>query len=123
MRQLYLILFILLLGTTSCGTTTDTEEGGPVLIVEPGMIFATPEITAPSGATIAILNRTDQPLHIVSQSAEDQFDDTGEFDILVPSSGAQVLTLPEAPSGTVFFYYDAFYTTSMTPDSGTITIE
>lgn len=121
----YFFASLLLVFTFACGQETDpdTTGDGLVIIIASGNIFATPDLTAPSGSTVVILNRDDSPHSITSQSAEDTFDNTGTFDVLVASDGTNLLTLPEATSGTVFFFYDRFYEDSMSPASGTITIE
>jgi len=108
----------------SCGEeeASDTEDG-EVIVIGAGNTFATPDITAPAGATITILNRDDNPHTVTSQTAEDAFDNTGVFDAMVPSDGTQILTLPAAASGTVFFFYDRFYEDVMSPANGSITIE
>ena len=128
----YLFSFLLLFSIASCSSTSESEgddeeeeeaEEGTVLTISSGNIFATPDITAPSGSTITIVNDDSSSHTVTSQSAESAFDDTGDFDVTVASEGTALLTLPEAASGTVFFYYCRFHLDSMSPSSGTITIE
>lgn len=117
-------LFFLFLIFAACGqedgTTSTTNHE---LVIGSGEIFETPDITAPSGAVVTILNHDGTPHTITSESAAGAFDNDGTFDVLVPSSGDQVLTLPVAPSGTIYFYYCRFHQGGMTPTDGTITIE
>ncbi|MBI2340717.1 MAG: hypothetical protein HYU99_10215 [Deltaproteobacteria bacterium] len=127
--QFWLPLLVLAFSSVSCGSTSDSEESeeddeeGVTLTISAGHVFATPALTAPSGSTITVINNDDTPHTVTSQSAEDAFDDTGDFDVTVSSGGTALLTLPEAASGTVFFYYCAFHVDGMSPSSGTIAIE
>ena len=122
MKKIFFFTLIFLFG--SCASQEVVlDDGNPNVIVIGEMVFATPDIIAPSGATIVILNNDDTPHSVTSQSAEDAFDNDGTFDVLVSSDGNGLLTLPEAPSGTVFYFYCKFHTSLMSPSTGTITIE
>lgn len=122
----FLLILIFLIPLPSCGGEEETDtsdEDGPVIVIGSGNIFATPDIEAPSEGVITIINNDDSPHSITSQSAEDAFDDTGDFDVAVPSESVQILTLPMAAPGDVFFYYDKFFEDGMNPANGMITIE
>ena len=122
MKKILFIVFAFF--SVSCASDEQVLDlGDPNVIVINEMTFVTPDITAPSGATITILNNDDAPHTITSESAEDAFDNDGTFDVPVISNGDGLLTLPEASSGTVFYFYCRFHTSLMTPSTGTITIE
>ncbi|MBI4411439.1 MAG: hypothetical protein HY541_03025 [Deltaproteobacteria bacterium] len=124
MRRFFILFLVF--SFLSCGEeeeAVDTTGEGPSLVIASGSVFATPDISAASGATVTIINNDDSPHTVTSESAESAFDETGDFDVTVSSEGTALLTLPEAPSGTVFFYYCRFHLDSMNPSSGTITIE
>ena len=92
-------------------------------MITSGEVLAPPEITAPAGSTLTIRNN-DEVMHTVtSESAEGAFDDTGDFDVLASAGGIQVLTVPEAESGTIFYYYCRLHKSAMTPADGKIIIE
>lgn len=119
------VLIFLIALNISCGeeATTETDSSDATLIISEGSIFTTPELTSPSGGTILIVNNDQAPHTITSQSAEDTFDNTGDFEVAVASEGNAILTLPEAESGTIFYYYCALHFDDMSPSTGTITIE
>ncbi|MDO8519661.1 MAG: hypothetical protein Q7T11_05820 [Deltaproteobacteria bacterium] len=102
---------------------TDDPVSANTIIIGEGNSFITSEVTASSGEVLAVINHDDTPHSITSESAVGAFDDTGDFDVLVPSEGTQVLELPEAVSGTVYFFYCRLHDEIMTPADGTITIE
>ncbi len=118
-----LFLLILFCFCISCGDNlTSNDAGGPVIVIEAGEILATSTINADSESTITIINHDDAPHTITSASALDAFDNSGDFDVLVPASGNALLTLPEAVSGDEFFFYCRFHTEAMSPASGVIII-
>ena len=119
-------IFLLFLIFTACGSSEETDttsEGDATLIIGEGEIFTTTELTAPSGGVITILNQDSTPHTVTSESSAGAFDDTGDFNVLVASDGEGLLTLPEAASGTIFYYYCRLHEEAMTPAGGTITIE
>lgn len=122
MKKIFILTLAFLFGSCASEEVV-VSDGDPNVIVIGEMVFVTPDIVAPSGATIVILNNDNTPHSVTSESAEDAFDDDGTFDVSVGSDGDGLLTLPEAPSGTVFYFYCKFHTSLMSPSTGTITIE
>lgn len=118
------IIFFLFSLLISCGEDTTEEPTDEVdILITSGEVFATPEILVSSGATLTIRN-SDEVIHTVtSESAEGAFDNTGDFDVLISAGGIQVLTLPAAESGTIFYYYCRLHEGAMTPADGRIVIE
>ncbi len=124
MKRLTLFLFSSILFFSACASSDSIDTGNDTtLIISQGNIFATTALTATSGGVVTVVNDDDTLHTIASESAEDAFDNTGSFNITVTSQGTEVFTLPTATSGTVFFFYCAIHTSSMTPANGTITIE
>ena len=122
MINIFLAIFLFLVG---CGEAASSapQSNGTTIVIESDRILVTPNITAAAGAAVPIVNHDTESHTITSQSAENSFDDNGTFDVLIPAQSTQVLTLPNAPIGTVFFYYSRFDTDLLNPSSGTITIE
>lgn len=130
-RRSRLAIFLMLIGlfTYSCAkeadpflNPTEVENDGTIRIESPHILL-TESITVSSGAQIVVINNDSMSHHLASQSAADAFDDTGDFEMLVPSGGRAVLTMPVAASGTTFFFYDKILKESLLPTGGTITIE
>lgn len=124
MRLIHLL--ILAVAITACSKAEpepETVSGDSTLLIESPFTFVNPEMTSASGAQITIVNQDDVPHTVTSQSAPGAFDDTGDFDAIVGSEGVQIFVLPEAPSGTEFYFYCRFHQETMIPDSGTITIQ
>lgn len=117
-----LFLFILCFYISCSDNLASHDTGGPVIVIEAGEVLTTSTISANSEATITIINNDDSPHTITSESSLDAFDNTGDFDILVPASGNVLLTLPEAVTGDEFFFYCRFHTEVMSPASGVIII-
>lgn len=118
--------FLLLCSFVYCGdeSSTTDSEGAPVIIIASGGTLATSSLTALAGESLSILNNDNSPHTITSQTASDAFDDSGTFDVEIPSDGVGILTLPaDAASGTVFYFYCRYFETALSPSSGTITIE
>ncbi|MBX7149801.1 hypothetical protein K1X76_12075 [bacterium] len=124
MKKFFSIILLLI-----CLSCSKEEEAalpleGPVIVIAEGFIFATPDITAQPGDTIIVDNEDNNPHTITSESAPGAFDDTGTFDVLVPSDGTNTFTIPDtAVAGDVFYFYCRFFEGSMTPVDGTITVE
>lgn len=124
--MIFLRMFIIILALASCGSPQEEPVPSistPTLVIGPSSTFATTELTVRSGSTLLISNMADTPHTITSQSAPDAYDQTGDFDVLVPSNSHAYLSVPTAASGTVFYFYCDFYLENMTPSFGTMTIE
>ena len=117
------ILLLFLFFSACAADETDEPASANMILIEEGHTFVTSEITAASGEVLAVINNDDTPHSITSESAPGAFDDTGDFDVLVPSEGSQVLAVPEAPVGTIFYFYCRLHGDTMTPADGMITIE
>lgn len=120
----YFTLFILF-AFISCGSTpaqTITTDSNTIVIID--LTFLPDTTTADPGQTIFFSNQDDVPHQILSQSAVDQFDDTGEFDSLIINSGEiREITIPTtATSGSTLFFYDDFFEDTMVTPNGTITV-
>lgn len=122
---LSVLFFVCLLSFFSCGEGEAEDEGesDALIVIEEGDVFATTEITAPSEGIVTILNRDDTAHTITATAEEGSFAASGDFDVTVAADSSAILTLPEAPSGTVFIFYCRFHEDSMSPDEGTITVE
>ena len=105
-----LILSLLFLLPIACGNNDEEaiNTTDAILYISEGLDFTPLELVLPAGANITILNRHSSPHSVTSQSAPDTFDNTGDFDVLIPSDGVNYLTVPDAPSGTIFYYYRRF---------------
>lgn len=122
MRGLFFILFLLIL--SGCGENTTEEPTDEVdILIASGSVLTTPEVTASAGAVLTIRNNDEVTHTVTSESAEGAFDNTGDFDVLISAGGIQVLTLPEAGAGTIFYYYCRLHEGAMTPADGIITID
>jgi hypothetical protein len=120
-----LLIFILIFSLFSCQETEDPThaEADATIIITSTLNLIPSEIFVPSGGRISIINEDSNPHTITSQSAADAFDNSGTFDVLVPSGGVANLTIPESPSGTVYHFYCRFYLGALSPSGGSITIE
>lgn len=117
--------WICFLSLVACGQAeTFSETNTPFILLSEGEILTTSEITVASDQSIIIINHDTTPHTITSETAIGAFDNSGDFDVLVPASGTALLTLPEdAVSGDEFFFYCRFHEDVMTPSDGRIIIE
>jgi plastocyanin len=114
---------------SACGSSSPSSGTLPpgYYITIRNMSFSPPNLAAPAGATVTVLNR-DAMVHSVTQQATaatytpgapagtTPFD-TGLF------SGTRTFTLPGGlADGTVLHYYCSNHTTTMLTPNGTITI-
>lgn len=105
---------------TSCGQdpiTNATTETQTITIVEESFVPAS--VTVSAGDTIFFYNEDTVPHHILTESAEGLFDNSGLFDSLVIDVGemASVLVPNTVSSGeTLFFYCDFFRDSMITPN-------
>lgn len=121
------ILFLLIaLGSFSCGkenllTTVPNEQ----IILIKDYQFTPLTLTVEPGDVIFFRNDDDVPHRILSQSAENIFDDTGEFDSLIIPRGVvgQIEIPSDAVSGSSFYFYDEILEDQMFTPSGILTVE
>lgn len=101
------------------------DTGNQSQVVIQNFTFEPTEITASAGDTIVFTNFDDVPHLILSQSAEDSFDDTEEFDdSLLIVDGSNSITIPDdAAVGDVFYFYCGYLEEVMATPTGTITIK
>lgn len=87
--------------------------------------FIPTDITAAAGDIIFFYNADSSPHQILSESAENLFDDTGDLDSLIISAGqSAAVTIPStSTSGTIIYFYDDILRDLMITPNGTITIE
>jgi hypothetical protein len=104
-------------------SNTPTDNSSSISILE--FSFVPQSITVEPGETVFILNDDTIPHHILSQSAEDAFDDTSLFDSLeIPVDGVGYITIPEdAVVGDTLFYYSSTLEGDMLTPNGSIVIE
>ena len=110
----------------SCGSnpvTTTTSDSILILILDGQFIPS--EITASAGQTIFFDNRDLTHHQILSQSASDSFDNTGDFSSnVIDIDQVGLIIIPEtAVSGDQFFFYSGDRQASMITPNGTITIQ
>jgi len=121
----YLFIFILF-AISSCGSTPTadpiTTNSETISII--GFTFLPDTISADPGQTIFFYNRDAIVYQILSQSAPDQFDDTGLFEsLIIETNQVQEITIPStATSGSTLFFYDNFLQDTMATPNGTINI-
>jgi hypothetical protein len=126
MRYFFTIFFSLcIICLPACGVEEDEVVGDnlPSIIITSGGTLATTAINAESESTVIIINNDSEPHTITSQSADGAFDNTGDFDVIVPAGGKALLTLPAAAAGTVYSFYCRFHTNAQIPANGSITVE
>lgn len=110
----------------SCGSdvaTTAASENPAVVITN--LSFVPQTLSASAGETVVILNEDAVPHHILSQSAENSFDNTGDFDSqTIPAGKASLITIPDtALSGRTLFFYDEFFKGAMATPNGRVEVE
>jgi len=119
--------FLLFVSFIDCGdesSVTDSGSDTKVIIITSGGTLATSNLTAGAGETLSILNHDYSPHTITSQTTTDAFDDSGTFDVEVPSDGVGILTIPaDAVVGTIYYFYCRYFEEALSPPTGTITIE
>lgn len=125
LRLLFLLPSAFFLLTTNCAT----DEANVVLnnsetIAIISNTFQPEIIEAEPGQILFFRNFDDIPHQILSQSAPDQFDDTGTFDSLIITSGeTREITIPDTTaSGTTLFFYDGILEDTMVTPNGEIDV-
>lgn len=99
------------------------ESDAFVLIDISGNFFDA-DVTMPADGTLFILNHDDSAHTVTSQSAPGAFDNTGDFDVIVPSDFSQVVQLPDnAAPGQVYHFYCRFHLDAYADPNGSITVE
>lgn len=109
-----------------CGdqATEDPTSDSPTLIISAGNVFTTTTLTVAATDAITVINNDSSAHTVTSESAEDAFDNSGDFDVVVAGGGSAILTLPaDAVGGDIFLFYCRLHTSAMSPATGTITVE
>lgn len=120
-----LILCVLAVFCVRCDTEDMFPLEGNQTVFIADYTFSPREVTASPGQDVIFFNMDNEPHRILSQSAEDAFDNTGAFDSLpIPSGEVSSITIPDtAVVGDQFFFYDDYLQDAMATPSGVITIE
>ncbi len=117
------LLFFFLFG---CGTTAAPElpQADNTILIDLTGDFMDTELTVLPGDNIVIQNRDGSPHTVTSQSSPGAFDNTGDFDVVIPARSGNILTVPETSlPGDVFYYYCRFHQDAYPNANGTLTIE
>lgn len=107
------------------GTDSNTGEGTDTqTITIAGMSFSPLTLDAAPGETITVVNAAAVAHTVTSESAEDAFDDSGDFDTGSLSSGGEgSITIPaDATADTDLFFYCEIHKGGMDTPNGTIHI-
>jgi len=118
------LLFLFLL----CGCNNETENDAPdtddLIVVIENNQFIPQTFSAESGATIFFENLDGTPHQILSQSAEDHFDDTQIFSSeIITTNNFGFIELPDdAETGEIFYFYCGIFTDAMATPNGVIEI-
>lgn len=121
-----IILFLaltLLIGCQQNNTVTPPDGNATIVIID--QTFTPTEISATAGQILFFYNQDGITHRILSQSANNTFDDTQNFDSgIITDDSFGVITVPEsAITGDVFYFYDDVLRSTMITPNGTITVE
>jgi plastocyanin len=121
----FVLLLALVFPFVSCGSSSDSGGGDDDLtIIIDNMAFETTELNALPGDTITVINDDDEDHTVTSESAQNAFDDSGDFDtgILEPGE-TDTFTIPfDASIGDSFFFYCDVHEATMVTPNGRIDI-
>lgn len=123
MKLLLLIPFILFF---SCGKAPvqSTAPNQQIILIKDFQFF--PEtLSVNAGDVVFFMNESIVPHHILSESAEDLFDDTGDIDsLIIPVGVTSSVTIPDdVISGDIIFFYDDVLKDQMVTSTGTFVVE
>lgn len=110
---------------TACNSTTlSTPPDTSTTVVIQNQSFIPESITVDAGETVFFINNDSLTYQVLSQSADNQFDDTGDIDSgNLPSGAVTSITIDEtASSGDVFYFYEFYLQDAMATPNGTITV-
>lgn len=117
---------ILLVSVSACGDRESliTNPDDKIIFILDGA-FVPDSVTVAPGDDVFFLNEDGIPHQIVSQSAENQFDNSGAFDsFVIPPNQIGLIVIPEdAISGTTFFFYDEILLDQMVTPNGSLVVE
>lgn len=87
--------------------------------------FVPESVSVLPGDEVFFLNEDIVPHQIVSQSAENQFDNSGAFDsLIIPPNQVGLIVIPDdAVSGTTLFFYDEILLDQMVTPNGSLVVE
>lgn len=122
------ILIILTLAVTfsQCGdrkAAITNPDDQIILIID--NTFVPNSLTVSPGDEIFFMNNDNIPHQILSQSAENIFDDTGLFEsLIIPNDQLSSVIIPEdALPGTTLFFYDGVLLDQMSSPNGSFVVE
>lgn len=126
-QNLSLSFFVLmaLFFSTNCGEGEDIliDDSATIFIV--GYAFSPTTISAPAGSSVFFYNQDDVPHHILSESTNDAFDDSGLLDSqpILPGEIASVIIPSASASGAEIHFYDDLLQDEMVTPNGIIVVE
>lgn len=119
-------LWLCLVCITACGVfESEGIATDDTTIIITGFTFVPGDITAAPGDTVTFLNWDDYPHRILSQSANDLFDDTGALDSdIIPPGDARTVTVPDnSIRGDIIAFYDDVFRDDMITPNGAVVVE
>jgi len=121
LKSIFLIISLFTLN--SCGVVVEADSNNNIILLIDDT-FVPDTLSASAGEIIFIKNENGTPIHVLSQTAVDQFDDTGTFDSFVLDGEINSITVPAtAAVGDTFIFYDDLMRDQLTTSSVTITVE
>ena len=126
LRHLFIII-LFIFAFSSCGGWQETpvSASNPYIIIISNKMFIPSAVTVSAGDVIYFDNQDDMPHIILSQSAEDLFDDDGTFaSDLIPENTVGAITVPAtATAGTTLYFYDDLLKDVMLTPNGSVLVE
>lgn len=130
MKRILSLLFysLVCVGFLHCNQDTalpiTNEQNNSYLVQIIDNSFIPDTLVVEPGSVIFFYNFDTAPHRILSQSAENMFDDTGEFDsgFFDPDSPASIEIPSSAVSGDIYYFYDDVLQDQMLTPNGSIEI-
>lgn len=124
--SLFVVFLLSFLAMTSCGNheSVITNPDDKIIFILDGA-FVPDSVDVAPGDEVFFLNEDSVAHQILSQSAENQFDNTGAFDsfIIVPNQVGVIVIPEDAAPGTTFFFYDDILSDQMVTPNGSLVVE
>lgn len=124
LTYIFCAFFVFLFSSCSSQQTAASNPDEGVIYIINGA-FVPESVTVSPGDVVFFYNQDSIAHKIASQSADNQFDSTSDFESLVLASDQiNSITISEdATPGTTFHFYDEFLTDLMVTPNGSINIE